>query len=369
MTTIKTTRRWRLAPLWMATGALALLASACGGGDQEPVTEQTATEDAAATEPAGNETAAGDAELAFPEDDISWIVPYSPGGGFDTYSRGVAKTMEQVAMPDGVNVPVSNITPIQEGIVTMFEAEPTGYTIGILPMPAAAAQQFQFPEVSQWETDKFTVLGSVDENAYVVYVPTDSPYETIEDLMGASGLKALTVEKGSSSSLASLAAISGLGLDAELLYGAEGSQEVATAAIRGDVDFFVYGTTDVIGFVESGDVRPLLFLGTPEQRPEIFEWLADVPAAGDVGHPELEGAVTELRAIVGPPGIPDDVAQYLSDALWETMQSDEFKAWAEEAGRPIVPRDAASAKEAVDKQIAAMEELLPRLLEESGGEF
>jgi tripartite-type tricarboxylate transporter receptor subunit TctC len=363
---VGTTRKNRgggVRALLSSAAALALLATACGSD-----TSATQTEAAGATE-AGETPDATGSDLAFPEDDITWVVPYTPGGGFDTYSRGVAKVMEEVALPSGVNVPVSNITPIQEGIMSMYTADPNGYGIGILPMPAAAAQEIQFPEVSQWETDKFTILGSVDENAYVVYVPSDSPFETIDDLMAAGGLKALTVEKGSSSSLASLAAIAGLGLEGELLYGAEGSQEVATAAIRGDVDFFVYGTTDVIGFVESGDVRPLLFLGTPEQRPESLEWLADVPSAGDVGYPELEGAVTELRAIVGPPDMPEEVATYLSDAIWRTMQSDEFKAWAEEAGRPIVPRNAVSAKEAVDKQIAAMKELIPRLLEASGGEF
>jgi tripartite-type tricarboxylate transporter receptor subunit TctC len=296
-----------------------------------------------------------------PEDDIEWIVPYTPGGGFDTYSRGVAETMQTVVMPEGTNVVVSNQPPLPQGITAEFTAEPDGYTIGILPMPAAIAQEIQDPDLAKWKTEEFTILGSVDENAYVVYVPSDSPYETIDDLIAADSLKTVTVEEGSSSALAGQATIEALGLNAEVTYGLEGSAEVVTAMLRGDADFIVYGSTDLVGFVESGDIKPLLFLGTEDQRPEELEWLADTPGAEEAGYPDLAGAVTELRLIVGPPGLPDDVATWLRDAVYETMTSEEFADWAEKAERPIVPRDWEDATTVADEQIAAMQELVPEL--------
>lgn len=309
----------------------------------------------------GGETPEGAAGWT-PEKDIEWIVPNSPGGGFDTYSRGIAQTM-QTLVPDGVNVVVRNITPTPQGITSLFNADPDGYTVGILPMPAAIAQEIQDPEIATWKTDEFTVLGSVDENAYVVYVPDDAPFQTIEDLIAAEDLHSITVEQGSSSALAGAATITALGLDATVTYGAEGSSEVVTAALRGDADFFVYGSTDLVGFVDSGDIRPLLFLGTEDQRPEQFEWLADVPSAEDAGYPDLAGTVTELRAIVAPPGLPEEVATYLRDLLADTMASDEFIEWAEGADRPLVPRDAESAEQAMQAQIEAMQTLVPLLSE------
>ena len=53
-----------------------------------------------------------------------------------------------------------------------------GIAVGVVVAggePAAAALQIQDPDLAKWETDKFTVLGSVDENAYVVYVPAVDP--------------------------------------------------------------------------------------------------------------------------------------------------------------------------------------------------
>lgn len=296
-----------------------------------------------------------------PNKDINWIVPYSAGGGFDVYARGVAEVMQQTQLPDDVNVVVRNTPPLPQGISAMFNAKPDGYTVGILPMPAAIAQQIQDPDLAKWKTDEFTVLGSVDENAYVVYVAGDSPIRTIEDLKAKQGLRSLTVEQGSSSALAGLAAIKALGLDANVTYGAEGSAEVVTGLIRGDADFITYGSTDLTGFVESGDIRPVLFLGTEDQRSESLTWLADVPSAESKGYADLSGAVTELRLIVAPPNVPDNVATYLRNAVYATMTSTEFADWATKADRPIIPRDWQAATEVMNEQIKQMGVLVPTL--------
>ncbi|WP_225753457.1 tripartite tricarboxylate transporter substrate binding protein [Actinotalea sp. Marseille-Q4924] len=346
--------RRRLVALSAAV-ALPLVLVACSaedGGSETP-------DDGGAA--AGGETEAP-AEAWEPEEDIQWIVPYSPGGGFDTYSRGVAQVMvEEGYLPDGIDVVIRNTPPLPQGITSMFTAEPDGYTVGILPMPAAIAQQIQDPDLARWETEEFTVLGSVDENAYVVYVPADSEFETIEDLVAGSDLRSITVEEGSSSALATAATIEALGLDATVTYGAEGSSEVVAAALRGDAEFFVYGASDVVGFIDSGDVRPLLFLGTEDQRSEELTWLQDVPGAADAGYPDLEGVVTELRLIVAPPDLPEEVATYLRETVFEVMSSDAFAAWAETAERPIVPRDWEAATEVMLDQVDQMKVLVPEL--------
>jgi tripartite-type tricarboxylate transporter receptor subunit TctC len=144
-------------------------------------------------------------------------------------------------------------------------------------------------------------------------------------------------------------------------YGAEGSAEVVAGALRGDADFIVYGSTDLVGYVESGDIRPILFLGTEEQRPEEFKWLANVPGAEEAGYPDLAGTVTELRTIVAPPELPEPVAEFWKTTLMEAMTSDAFAEWAEQAQRPIVPRNAEEATDAVQAQIERMQTLVPKL--------
>jgi tripartite-type tricarboxylate transporter receptor subunit TctC len=310
----------------------------------------------------GTASESGQAGEWKPDKDIEWIVPYSAGGGFDVYSRGIADAMQKTKhVPDGVNIVIRNMPPLPQGITAEYTAKPDGYTIGILPMPAAIALQIQDPDLAKWDTNRFTVLGSVDENAYVVYVAANSPYRSIDDLIAKRGLRSLTVEEGSSSALAGQAAIEALGLDATVTYGAEGSAEVVTGLLRGDADFIVYGSTDLTGFVESGDIRPLLFLGTEEQRPESLAWLKDVPSAQSKGFTDLSGSVTELRLIVAPPELPEDVATYLRNAIYGTMTSPEFAEWAKSAERPTVPRDWQAATQVMNSQIEQMKELVPSL--------
>ena len=51
--------------------------------------------------------------------------------------------------------------------------------------------------------------------------------------------------------------------------------------------------------------------------------------------------------------------------VWAVFDSvPEPTQWGEEAGRPIVPRDAESARNAMENQINKMEELVPQLVEE-----
>ena len=358
-------RRGRPHATIAAAIGLALPFALVGCGEEGTDTDAGAEAGAGAgvDETEGATGAAGECpgEAWAPEDDVEWIVPYSPGGGFDTYSRGVAQVMQEGFLPEGVNVVIRNVTPLPQGITQLYQADPNGETIGILPMPAAIAQEIQSPDLARWETENFTVLGSVDENAYVVYVPADSEYQTIEDLVEGDNLQSVTVEQGSSSALATLATIEELGLDANLTYGAEGSAEVVAAALRGDADFFVYGTTDAVGYIESGDVRPLLFIGTEDQRPDELGWLQDVPGAEEAGYGELAGTVTELRAVVAPPELPCEVAEFWRTTLFDTMTSEAFAQWAEQAERPIVPRDHEDATETMQKQIERMQELVPEL--------
>ena len=49
------------------------------------------------------------AQETFPSKDINLVVTYSPGGGFDSIARAIARSMTK-EMPKGLNVIVKNIT-------------------------------------------------------------------------------------------------------------------------------------------------------------------------------------------------------------------------------------------------------------------
>lgn len=292
---------------------------------------------------------------------VEWVIPYKTGGGFDAYSRGMSAVLTQSGAITEEVTPI-NIDPFVKGVSTLFSREADGQTIGILPMPAAAAQELAFPDLAKWKTGEFTILGSIEENGYVVYVSSKSKYKTVADLQAATDLKTITVEKGSSSAISNVVTTEALGLKSEITFGVASSEEAVLALIRGDVDYIVYGTSDLVGFIESGDITPILFLGTPDQRPAQLEWLAAVPSAADAGYPELEGVVTEMRLVVGPPGMTPKMVAFWENAVATTLASPEMQKWSVDNERPLVPRSAADAKALFQKQVDQMNVLIPSLI-------
>ena len=79
---------------------------------------------------------AGRAFAAFPENDIFFIVPYAPGGGFDIHVRAIAPALER-ALPRKVNVVPLNVPggAGSRAANQLSRAKPDGNTIGVFNIP------------------------------------------------------------------------------------------------------------------------------------------------------------------------------------------------------------------------------------------
>lgn len=346
---------------------LAFALTACGsgnGGDTSPAgDEPTDVKVEDTSSPTAEETSSVANEEAFaPTEDITLIIPYPPGGGGDAYSRAVADCMTQSEkVPDGVRVLPENMPPAARALGTVWNAEPDGYTFGYMPMPATVGIEITQPDEVPWNTGEFSPLGIIESNGYVLYVAADSKYQSIEDLQNASGLKTINTDPGSGAALASGAVVNGLGLDSTTAYGAGSAGDQLTALLRGEVDWLASGSQDFPGAVEEGDIVPLLFLGTEDQRPPELEWLQDLPNWEDHGKPELVGAVSEFRVFSAPPDTPKPELTFLRDLFWDVANSECMATWAESADRPLLPKDAADTQEVLERQIPAMREIVPEL--------
>ena len=76
---------------------------------------------------------------AFPDKDITFIIPYTAGGGFDRTVRALAPYMEKY-LPKKVNVVPRNVAGAggRKGIAQLFRAKPDGHTIAVFNMPGMA---------------------------------------------------------------------------------------------------------------------------------------------------------------------------------------------------------------------------------------
>jgi tripartite-type tricarboxylate transporter receptor subunit TctC len=273
----------------------------------------------------------GDGGSNFPNQEITWIVPYSTGGGFDTYSRGLAQYMPEY-LPNDVNVVVQNQPGAggRQGATQIYRADPNGYTFGIFNIPGMVASQIV--QDTEYNLSEISWIGRVARSVYMLVVPASSEFETIEDLQNADEVSFAVTGPGSTSYLSAIIAANAMDISAEFVTGYSGSQESVAAALRGDVDAVQYPTStpSIRNPIQEGDMRPIVYYA--EEAPE---WASAATPVTETDYADLAGQVNLQRCIGGPPEISEGRLNTLRTAFEETVTSDEFAQWAEDQGRPL----------------------------------
>lgn len=280
---------------------------------------------------AGKDTAGTSGKTVdFPTKDITFIVPVSPGGGYDTYSRLLAQYMPKY-LPKPVNIIVKNV-PGGEwniGIGEIDRAKPDGYTIGIFNIPGNVVNQIMG---TNYDLNKMTWIGRVTDTVYVGALSPKSKYKSLEDLKKADEVKVGVVGLSSTAGLGSLIALQEMGIKAKYVTH-PGSSEAVMAAIRGDVDYVQYPYPTLKKFVvDSHQLNPIVIF-----YPERHKALPDVPTIKEVGYSQLLDVVKADYLVGGTPGIPPEVAKILRDAFQQVMKDPDVIKKMDEFGQPAHP--------------------------------
>lgn len=281
---------------------------------------------------------AGPAWAEFPNDDnITFVIPYSPGGGFDTIVRTYAPALEEVlgatVVPE--NIPGASGT---RGGQAVYRADPDGYTIGIFNIPGLTVSEATERDIG-FPLGEITWIANLAEEQYAIAVKTDSPIQSVADLC-AMGQPIKLSDTGVDSTSSITAVISFDILDCPIVNvtGYGGSNDTMIAVMRGEVDATLKPIGSLAKYVESGDLRYIFTLTDSTA-------IEGVESAADIGHPEL-AKFTINRVVGGPPNMPADVVTALSDALKVATESAPVQEWASGTGTSLsyLPADATTAK-------------------------
>lgn len=290
--------------------------------------------------------AATPALAEFPERDVEIIVPFTPGGGFDTFVRALAPAMQR-ALPNDVNVVVQNVPGAggRRGSTQVYRADPDGYTIGAFNMPGMLIEQLREGDGVGYDIDQVTWLATIGVENYAMIVKADSPINTVDDLK-ALGRPVSYAATGPSSTAYTATDLSTqlLGIETNIITGYEGASENILAVIRGDADAAVANHSLMEGYLETGDIKIVADYATDSAY-------ANAPDATDLGVAELAD-INLTRLIGAPPGLPDDVRMVLENAITTAIADPEFTAWLESTGNTIVSTDGAGALGLVEEMKA-----------------
>ncbi len=269
----------------------------------------------------------------YPADgNITFVIPYGPGGGFDTIVRSYAPTLGKIL---GTTVVPKNVPGASgdRGGQAVYRADPDGYTIGVFNVPGVTVSQVTNRNIG-FPLDKITWIANLAAEKYAVAVKSDSPIKTIADLC-ALGRPAKLSDTGvnSTSSIASVIAFNILDCPISNVTGYSGSNATMIAVMRGEVDATLKPVSSLAKYVKSGDLRMIFTLSDKE--------IVDgVQSAGDIGHPEL-AKFTINRVVGGPPGLDPAIVAKLSDAFKAATESAAITDWASSSGVSLDFKDAA----------------------------
>ena len=254
----------------------------------------------------------GDSEDAadYPDQEITFVVPFSAGGPTDTVTRLIAEPMGEEL---GEQIVVQNVEgaggTVAAGQVANDEAD--GYTVLVHHIGMSTAPAL-YPDLPYDPLEDFKTVGLVTDVPMTIVARKDFEPETLEDLVAYVEENADTVTLanagiGAASQLCGLLIEQAVGVDlTEVPY--DGTGPAMTDLVGGQVDFMCDQTTNTTSQILSGEIK-----GYAVTTPEPVEALPDLPTTAEAGLPDVEVGV--WHGLYVPADTPDEVVEQLTDAL------------------------------------------------------
>src|SRR5690606_11127597 len=255
----------------------------------------------------------------YPSRPITLIVPWGAGGGTDAVARAIATALEREL---GQPVNVVNRTG-GSGVVghqAIATAAPDCYTIGMITVEIA---MMHHQGLTGLTPASYTPLGLVNIDPAGIHVSADGygSYDEVDEAVKAAPAGQLTASgtgQGCIWHLALIGWLQSIGLEANhvIWVPSEGAAPAMQELAAGGVNIVTCSLPEAQSMVDAGRARTLAVLA-----PERIAGFPDVPAFGELGVDYTMGA---WRGIAAPAGLPEDVAQQLSEAVADAAASSEY---------------------------------------------
>jgi tripartite-type tricarboxylate transporter receptor subunit TctC len=299
----------------------------------------------------------GPAAAAFPERPITLVVPWAAGGGTDAVARMIASMLEkELAVP--VNVVNRTGGSGVVGHSAIAAAAPDGYTIGLITLEI---NMMHWVGLTQLTYEAYTPLALMNADPAAIHVRFDSPHTSLKDLIAAikanpGKLKASGTGQGGSWHLALAGMLKSQGIDPKSVVWvpSTGAATALTDLAGAGVDFVSCSLPEAEALTRAGKIRSLGLM-------------AEQPAKNSPNVPTLKEAIGSdwkkgvWRGMVGPKGLPKDMAARYEASFKRIYESKEFKEFMSTRGFEPVWADAAGFSAFMAKDNLEIGEILKEL--------
>jgi tripartite-type tricarboxylate transporter receptor subunit TctC len=272
---------------------------------------------------------------------VTIVVGYQAGDGYDIWARLLAAHIGK-HIPGNPGAVVQNMPGAGSMIAANYiynVAKPDGLTLGAIG-PSLYIDQLVGKKEVQFDWAKFGWVGSTENTPWLLYMKTETPYKTMEDVRRASQPpKCSATGTGTSGHFIPKLLEEALGAKFDLVMGYKGGAEQDLAFERGEVvcrslsipTFFA--REPFTTWRKKNMVRILMQTGR-KRDPRM----PDVPTIHELMNEYKTPAVTRSlvmvilaggdlgRPFITPPGLPIDRLKTLRDAFQKTMTDPAFLA-------------------------------------------
>ena len=316
---------------------------ACGNNTSTTNNQQNDTQG----ETSGDETSG---EVTF-DKAIKLVVPYDAGGGVYNVAIIVAAAAQE-KLGTSVDVVCMAGNGGQEGIEYVYNQPSDGYTL--LATDYGPLVSTAIEEEVIYELTDFVALAEMSENIPTFFVKSDSPYETMDDLIEAAKANPgkVSVGHGKYHSVPHLPLIlleQETGADFNEVPTSGGSEALAFT-LGGSVDVGASVPSTISGSVEAGDLR-VLAVASDERAPEF----PDAPTLKELGY---DVSMAAWYSIFCKSDVPENVRTALEEAFVEAMSDPEIQETAAASDITLTAKGAADAQAAYEESITNLEALL-----------
>lgn len=256
----------------------------------------------------------------YPTSPVEFVVPFNAGGGSDNMARMIHSIMEQNKLVEQpVNVANKGGGAGAVGHAYVAAKQKDTHTImtindSIISVPLQA--NYTGPTYKD-----LTILAIMGRDDFLVVVPANSPYKTIEELVAFAKANPGKLKLSTAAAAGEDHVFGGLvekASGAKFTYvHANGGAEAMQMVVGGHVDIAVPNPSEALAQLEGKLVRALA-VGSA-QRLGI---LKDVPTLKEKG---INVDFQMLRGIAAPAGMPANVVKYWEGVLKGVTDSDKWK--------------------------------------------
>ncbi len=286
------------------------------------------------------------------------IAPANPGGGWDFTCRQIGKILYDIKQVDQP-VQITNLAGAGGGLAFSTAVnERNDDPELIVAASSATTTRLAQNAFGGATADQVRFVGSIGADPGVIVVPKDSPFQSLGDMV-----EAIKADPGSVA-FAGGSAVGGFdhmkplqimlaaGFDdiTSIKYiGVDGGADAITQTVGGFTQAMTGDMSEIVGFVNSGEVRVLAVL--TEERVPGFD---NIPTAKEQG---FDVVAVNWRGLYVPGGISDEDFQKWADRLQAVADSDEWQQAMKENGLAPFTKVGGDFQSWIDGVIAETEDL------------